>query len=277
MPRPPRLDPIDGWHHVMNRGVNRRPVFFHDSDRIEFGRLLGDIHARFGTETHAYCLLGNHYHAVLRCPTGDLSPAMQRLGAIYTRHVNDRVDRDGPIFRGRFHSRLITSSRYLANAIRYVHRNALDIDDVESVAEYRWSSHRTYLGLRRRPDWMVTDHVLNWFGGDIVAFDSFVRQRDHDASLSSDVRATDLLGAIDFILGQRCDDMRRARSQRRAIALTLGQHMLDDEQVALRAALGLNDSSALKTATWRAQRAAGNSDTIELVGAVRQLLATEFQ
>ncbi len=45
----------------MNRGVNHQLIFFDDSDRIEFGRRLADIHEQFGVETLAYCLMGNHY------------------------------------------------------------------------------------------------------------------------------------------------------------------------------------------------------------------------
>ncbi|GEM_PF-1663855 len=43
MPRSLRLDPPDGFHHITNRGVDRQSVFFSDADRVEFGRLLGEI------------------------------------------------------------------------------------------------------------------------------------------------------------------------------------------------------------------------------------------
>ena len=79
-------------------------MFFADEDRIEFGRVLGEIHERFGVETLAYCLVPNHYHLLLRCPDGGLSAAMQHLGSTFTRRMNDRAGRDGPLFRGRFHA-----------------------------------------------------------------------------------------------------------------------------------------------------------------------------
>lgn len=272
MSRQLRLDPLDGWHHVMNRGVDRRSIFFHDSDRLEFGRLLGDIHERFGVRIHAYCLLDNHYHLVVHCPNGELSAAMQRHGSIYTRHVNDRVGRDGPIFRGRFRSRLITSTDYLANAVRYVHRNALDVQGVTAPDEYRWSSHRTYLGHRRRPEWLVTDHVLRWFGNDIQAFDAFVRVDDSDvADRLPDLSVADMLQAVDLIVGQRIDDMRSAKAVRRAVALTLGEHLAPAAASALHTQLGLNRSS-VKTARWRANRLAATAETAELITATRRLL-----
>jgi REP element-mobilizing transposase RayT len=174
MARPLRIDIDDGWHHVMNRGSNGRAVFLDDSDRIEFGSRLADVHDRFGVETHAYCLMTTHYHALLHCPDGGLSDAMQRLGSIYTRHANDRVGRDGALFRGRFHSRLVETDAHLRAAVRYIHRNALDLPGVDHVERYRWSSHRAYLGYRTVPPWLRTDVVLSQFGNDITAFAAFV-------------------------------------------------------------------------------------------------------
>ena len=163
----------------MNRGANRSSIFFDDNDRIEVGQRLAEIHELFEIEVHAYCLMANHFHWLLHCPNGGLSPAMQRFSSLFTRHVNDRHGRDGPIFRGRFHSRLITDEAYLLNACRYIHRNALDIDGVNDLAAYRWSSHRTYLGLRQRPAWLSTSVILDRFGGDRSDFDRFVQGADH--------------------------------------------------------------------------------------------------
>ena len=174
MARRPRIDPPNGYHHVMNRGANRQTVFFSDMDRVEFGRLLGEINERFGVVCLAYCLMDNHYHLVLRCPDCHLSEAMQHLGSVYTRHTNERQRRDGPLFRGRFRSIPITTDAYLLCAVRYVHRNALDLPGVTDPGEYRWSSHRAYLGSRRPPSWLDTQEVIDRFV-DVARFDDFVR------------------------------------------------------------------------------------------------------
>lgn len=166
MGRRPRCDIAGGVHHVMNRGVNRQRVFFGDGDRIEFGSRLADIHERFGVETVAYCLMTNHYHLVLRAPAGHLSDAMHHLGLVYTRRTNERIGRDGPLFRGRYHSIPVTTDHQLLRAVRYVHRNPLDIVGVDRLADFRWSSYRTYLGCRRPPSFLDTDLVLGLLGGD---------------------------------------------------------------------------------------------------------------
>ena len=52
-------------------------MFFDDDARLEFGRQLGAAHERFGAAVLAYCLMGNHYHLLLRTEPGTISPVMQ--------------------------------------------------------------------------------------------------------------------------------------------------------------------------------------------------------
>lgn len=162
----------------MNRGVDHQRTFFADDDRLEFGVRLADIHDRFGIETLAYCLLDNHYHLLVRTPHGDLPAAMHHLGLVYTRHTNDRVGRDGPLFRGRYHSIMVTTDRYLLAATRYIHRNALDVRGVGHPADYRWSSYRAYLGHRPEASFLRTEIVLDHFGQDRQRFARFTEDDD---------------------------------------------------------------------------------------------------
>ena len=157
----------------MNRGVDRAEIFLDDAGRIDFGRCLADCHERFEFSVLAYCLMGNHFHLVVRAPSGDLSRAMHRLGTKVARHTNDRAGRDGPLFRGRFLALPVDSAEYLDNAVRYVHRNPLDLPTTQSLVDYRWSSYRTYLGLRRPPRFLDTSIVLDRFGGDPARLASF--------------------------------------------------------------------------------------------------------
>lgn len=149
----------------MNRGVDHRQVFFADVDRVELGRRLAAIHADHQVTTLAYCLMDNHFHLLLHAPPGQLSAAMQHLVSVYTRHTNDRLGRDGPLFRGRFHSIPVETDAYLLTAARYIHRNPLARPDVASPRDYRWSSYRAYLGLRPPPPFLDMDPVTSLLGG----------------------------------------------------------------------------------------------------------------
>ena len=255
MARPPRSDPEAGWHHVMNRGIDHGDVFFGDPDRIEFGARLADIHERFGVQIHAYCLMDNHFHLLLHCPDGGLSAAMQRLGSLYTRHVNDRLGRDGAIFRGRFHSRIVDADAHLLAAARYIHRNALDLPGVGSPDAYRWSSHRTYLGYRRQPPWLYLDVVLGLAGG-ASAFGRLVGSEPADGLCSGwsadDVRH--LVEAASLVLSERASTSRGSLvSHARSIVLAWAADntAIDDDVVA--EALGVTGSRAWSSAVWRAR------------------------
>jgi REP element-mobilizing transposase RayT len=252
----------------MNRAIDHGIAFRDDNDRVEFGQRLADVYEHVGVTTHAYCLMTTHYHLLLHCPDGGLSEAMQRLGSIYTRHVNDRAGRDGAIFRGRFSSRAITDDRYLLTACRYIHRNALDLPGVDDVTSYRWSSHRTYLGLRATPPWMRTDAVLAHWDGDVEAFDAFVRAGD----------TSDLIGVVDaHRLRAMCNalaitlDERHERSGRLARLLIVG--WAADFGVAagtIMEAFGISTRGALHSAVHRARQRVAREPSLDI--AVRRAI-----
>jgi len=143
----------------MNRGIDHQPVFLADSDRWAFEDQLHQLGCGDDLEVHAYCLMGNHFHLVVRSPTGDISAAMQRLSSSYTRVFNERHHRDGPLFRGRFRSVDIETDEQLLATIAYVHRNPIDIVPAHALEAYRWSSYGVYTRRRRSPSWLRTHTV----------------------------------------------------------------------------------------------------------------------
>ena len=174
MARTLRNDPAAAWHHVMNRGARHQPIYLDDRDRYGFLELLDDLHREDGIETHAYCLMGNHYHLILFCPDGNLSDGMHHLGSRHAQQFNRRHDFDGPLFRGRFLSKPIETDEYLLQASRYVHRNPLDLDTTTDLAHYPWSSYPAYLGHRRPQRWLHRSMVLGLMGGDSSSYRSYV-------------------------------------------------------------------------------------------------------
>jgi REP element-mobilizing transposase RayT len=252
MPRPLRIDIEGGWHHLMNRGVDHGVVFFEDTDRIEFGQRLADMFDLFDVRTHAYCLMDTHFHLLCHCPNAGLSEAMQRLGSLYTRHVNDRLGRDGALFRGRFHSRLITDEAHLMATVRYIHRNALDLPGVSRARDYRWSSHRVYLGLRTSPPWLCTDHVFRGWASDEV--DRFIDEPLGSAmpAARSDVDA--LIEAVELVLSERGLSAERrlgAVARQLALAWLVENASMSDD--ILMATFEIDRVGTLRTAVSRAR------------------------
>jgi len=260
MGRPHRIDTERTWYHVMNRGAARQPTFHSDRDRVEFERLLGVGLHRFGIEVHAYCLMTNHFHLLVHCPQGGLSAHMHQLRSVFTRHLNERAGRDGPLFRGRFHAIPVKTADYRLQAARYIHRNPLDIDPAQPLDRYRWSSHRVYLGRRRTPGWMRTDVILESFGGDAAAFDQFVSGCDDRSELGREGRAlhpNELGPIVDLVIDEFSDPNVLARQGlARTVSLLLVDqiHGIDDPRLA--SDLGYDSDRAFKEAVWRARRRA---------------------
>jgi REP element-mobilizing transposase RayT len=164
MPRSLREDHAGAWHHVMNRGVNRATVFCNVHDRDLFLRCVATAGDRYSLQVHAYCLMSNHFHLLLRSEGGHLSDGMRFLSARFTQILNYRGGRDGPIFRGRFASVMIRSEAHLLCTSRYIHRNPVEAGLIAKPEEWPWSSAGAYLGVRPALTWLRTDTLLDMFG-----------------------------------------------------------------------------------------------------------------
>ena len=147
------------WFHVFNRGADRQDIFSADRDRTLFESLQAEAFDRFDIGLHAYALMTNHVHQLVRAPNGGLSEAMQRLCGRYalpTTNEPSGPDRSSPVVSERAdHQRgqLIWSGRY-------IHRNPLDIVAPSALAAYRWSSLGFLLGRWPTPQWLATGTLL---------------------------------------------------------------------------------------------------------------------
>ncbi len=185
MARPKRLDYPGAWHHVMNRGGRHapadvspppaRPIFQLEVDCYRFLEAVGDTAQRFDLEVHAYSLMPNHFHLLVRSPHATLSRAMRHLGATYTQAINATYGWDGALFRGRFRSRLVTDDTYLRQLFAYLHLNPVAAHLVKRPDEQpSWTSHRAHLGLEAAPPWLRLDEVTRLFGSP-RQLDDFIR------------------------------------------------------------------------------------------------------
>jgi len=161
MARLPRLAVGGCLHHVVQRGIERRPVFRDAADFLRMQEDLGELCRSAGVAVHAYALMPDHFHLLVTpARAEDLSRAMQALGRRYVRWFNQRHARAGALWEGRFRSTVIEPAQYLLDAMRYVELNPLRAAIVTDAAAYPWSSLAHHLGLGHDP--LVTDHPRFW-------------------------------------------------------------------------------------------------------------------
>ncbi len=186
----------DNYYHIYNRGVEKRTIFLDDFDRFRFIHDLFEFNdtapagkfskGRFPSASkqseveppivippriplvkiHCFCLMPNHYHMLVeQVRDGGIIAFMKKLGTGYTMYFNEKYDRVGPLFQGRFKAVHVTEETHLRYLPLYIHLNPLDhimpswreqkiISWRKAEAflnAYRWSSHLDYAGRRNFP------------------------------------------------------------------------------------------------------------------------------
>lgn len=126
----------------MARGVEGRPIYVDDLDRIKFLEDMALVVAQSSAEIIAYCLMPNHFHLAIKVGLISLSAIMQRLMGGQAIRFNTRHRRVGHLFQGRHKANLCVDESYLRCLIRYIHMNPVRAGLVAAPNDWAWSSAR---------------------------------------------------------------------------------------------------------------------------------------
>jgi len=139
---------VSGEHyHVFNRGVDKRNVFLDKEDYLRFYQSLHlfnsiesivnfdhalvksksiniDNNQEKLVEIEAYSLIPNHYHLIIKqLVDGGISEFMQRIGTGYTSYFNQKNERTGALFQGRYKKIHISTDEQYNYLFAYVNEN----------------------------------------------------------------------------------------------------------------------------------------------------------
>ncbi len=117
-------------------------------------------------EILAFCLMPNHYHLLVRqFVDNGVVKFMQKLGTGYTMYFNQKYERVGPLFQGRFKAVLLERDGHLLHLPYYIHLNPVELIEpkwkdrkirnlkkvTRFLESYRWSSYPDYIGKKNFP------------------------------------------------------------------------------------------------------------------------------
>lgn len=193
--------------HVLNRGVDKRKIFLDDQDRFRFVHDLFEFNdeqnvlnvlrryklmdircpsvenrpRKLLVKIHAFCLMDSHYHLLISPLTENgVSRFMKKLNMGYAKYFNEKYERSGALFQGKYKSVYIESDAHFLHIPYYIHLNPLDFkfkewrdgklksltEAMDFLKTYRWSSYLDYVGEKNFPSVTQRDFFLEFFGGE---------------------------------------------------------------------------------------------------------------
>ena len=168
MARLPRLYAPGVAQHLIQRGNNRQRCFYQSADYQFYLYCLREYADRFGVDLHAYVLMTNHVHLMVTPQeSNSCARMMHALGTRYVQYINERNDRTGTLWDGRFKSTLVDTEAYGLALYRYIECNPLRAGMVKAPALYPWSSYRA--NAMGNPSPWLTPHASYLALGDTLA------------------------------------------------------------------------------------------------------------
>ena len=149
MARPLRIEYPDAVYHVSNYSLDNKRVFPSDRYYENFLSGIEEACARLNVEVHAYCLLRNQYHLIVKTPEGNLSRFMRQVDGLYTQNYQRMKGAEGSLFRGRYKAVLVQSDSYLLPLSRYIHSKV----KTSELASYPFSSYKLFTRKANPPVW----------------------------------------------------------------------------------------------------------------------------
>jgi putative transposase len=165
MPRNPRKYQISNssFYHIVNRGVLRQTIFHDKQDAREFVGIIKQYKTREEIEIYHWCLMGNHYHLVLKMRKPErISKLIGGIQQVYAQYYHKRYHTAGRLFGSRFKSQVIEDESYLLVCGRYVERNPVRAGLIKNPWDWSESSALYYVLGKKDA---ITDKNPHWADG----------------------------------------------------------------------------------------------------------------
>lgn len=110
MPTRLRVD-LAGYHHVINRGVNRCVVFDSSDDKEMFLQIINKSATIHKVTLHDYCIMDNHYHLLIETQTENISTFMRIVNANYAKYYNKKYNKG--LIRGQIRGQVMNFHSFI--------------------------------------------------------------------------------------------------------------------------------------------------------------------
>jgi putative transposase len=138
---PTRFYPVN-IYHLYNRGNDRQRIFLEAENYRFFLSRLVSYFQKADVDLLAYCLMPNHYHALVRLQREiDFSNVLRGFNSSYVKSFNSWHGKVGHLFQDTTHAKLVEDEQYLTHVCRYVHLNPVVAGLARSPQEWEFSDY----------------------------------------------------------------------------------------------------------------------------------------
>ncbi|MCQ1530253.1 transposase [Lutispora saccharofermentans] len=120
MARALREEYIGGIYHVIARGNNKEYIFKESIDKGYFIKQLKEYSKIMGYTIYGFALMDNHYHLIIQTMDKRLQEAMHRINNKYSKYFNNKYNRVGHVFQGKYKAVPVQDERYILKLLRYI-------------------------------------------------------------------------------------------------------------------------------------------------------------
>lgn len=154
------------FFHIYNRAIGNEILFHTDADYDHWFQLVKKFLLPV-CEIHAYCLLPNHYHLLVRIQdhtdSADFSKKMSDAANAFVKWKNLKYRRKGGLFMTPYKRKLLQSEEYLIWCLWYIHRNPNHHQYAEDCKSWKYSSYQAY--IMDKPTLVTKAFFLELFAG----------------------------------------------------------------------------------------------------------------
>lgn len=194
----------NSFYHVYNRGTDKRQIFLDHQDFLvllsyfnlyltprkklkqkinafkltnkptKISSLIKALNNNYANkiQIHAYILMPNHYHLLLKQVNAhDMSAFIRTIFTCYAYYFNARYNRSGRLFQDNYRAKFVRTDTYFSYLASYIHLNSKEINvkdfpkyqSWQSWHDYPYSSCQYYLSENNNCFWLTKDLLQSYF------------------------------------------------------------------------------------------------------------------
>jgi putative transposase len=162
--------------HITQRASGAEKLFHEEDDYLEMLARLKQVCQTYELEFIAFVLMPNHIHLLSHQKEANLHEAMRDLFRGYARRHNNKYERKGHLFGGRYRQAVCLDEAYFIAVSLYIHLNPVRAGLVLQPGDYRWSSCRLFTESEVGESFVSPQKILELLSNDSLKAQDIYRE-----------------------------------------------------------------------------------------------------